>query len=372
MDSNGSNETRLTHDPGGDLNPDWSPDGTRIAFDSTRNGTKHVYVMNADGSEKIRLTSFEKPSGQPAWSPDGSKIVFYSNRDGNAKIFVMNADGSNPTSLIGQPARGDIDPSWGRTAGLIPTVPPPPTPVDVVTLELIPGRTFLLKDDETEVSLRHVHDRAYRSDGVRTENGLPYVTIGDAWLEIVNSTTIANRGYIFKIDNLGCGIERKNQEDYIYNSLESCTVQVQTTIDENLPGIEASPFERSISLNDRYAMTFSTVEADQLLAIRFLGFSIGNVDRESEPWVVRSVNGGLDVITHFGVKNIDLDLNIRPIIGHTEQFFIGPQLITLEILDVANTNSRCDPVCRNVFDIKLVVENPPSPIKFPVRVLEYK
>ena len=47
--------------------------------------------MNADGSNPVRLTFDNHPDQEPDWSPDGSKIVFDSNRDGNAEIWVMRA-----------------------------------------------------------------------------------------------------------------------------------------------------------------------------------------------------------------------------------------------------------------------------------------
>ena len=62
-----------------------------------------------------------------AWSPDGSKIVFDSNRDGNDEIYVMNADGSGQTNLTNNPAR-DFLPCWGPG-----TVPVPPTVTHTIT-----------------------------------------------------------------------------------------------------------------------------------------------------------------------------------------------------------------------------------------------
>ena len=56
--------------------------------------------MNADGTGPVNLTnnsSANRP--QPAWSPDGSKIAFTSDRDGNDEIYVMKADGAGPVRL---------------------------------------------------------------------------------------------------------------------------------------------------------------------------------------------------------------------------------------------------------------------------------
>ena len=56
MNSDGSNQVRLTDDPEADSGADWSPDGTRIAFTSERDGNREIYVMDADGSNLIRVT----------------------------------------------------------------------------------------------------------------------------------------------------------------------------------------------------------------------------------------------------------------------------------------------------------------------------
>ena len=80
----------LTNAPGSDLAPSWSPDGTKIAFQSDRQTDYAVWVMNADGSNPIRLTTPSTPAGAPSWSPDGTRIAYEQGGD----IWVMNVDGS--------------------------------------------------------------------------------------------------------------------------------------------------------------------------------------------------------------------------------------------------------------------------------------
>ena len=82
-----------------DAEPAWSPDGRKIAFQSTRNGNREIYVMNADGSGKRNLTRNPAQDGRPSWSPDGRRIAFVSDRDGRLEAHVMNADGSGQRSL---------------------------------------------------------------------------------------------------------------------------------------------------------------------------------------------------------------------------------------------------------------------------------
>ena len=75
--------------------PAWSPDGSKIAFESWRDGNLEIYVMNSDGTNQINLTNNPTSDFDPCWSPDGSKIIFY--RDG--AVWMMNSDGTLSTSL---------------------------------------------------------------------------------------------------------------------------------------------------------------------------------------------------------------------------------------------------------------------------------
>lgn len=55
--------------------PDWSPDGSMIAFNSERAGHSHVFVINADGTGLRQITSGDGYEGHPGWSPDGKDLA---------------------------------------------------------------------------------------------------------------------------------------------------------------------------------------------------------------------------------------------------------------------------------------------------------
>jgi CxxC motif-containing protein (DUF1111 family) len=91
--------------------PSFSPDGTKIAFNSNANNIRNIFVMNSDGTGLQQLTSTSLDS-QAAWSPDGSKIAFASNRTGVFQIFTMNPDGTNQTNISNVSIVNDNLPSW--------------------------------------------------------------------------------------------------------------------------------------------------------------------------------------------------------------------------------------------------------------------
>ena len=103
---------------GGDEYPAWSPDGTKIAFHSYRDGNWEIYVMNADGSEQTRLTYNPGEDTHPNWSPDGTHLVFNSATVGYTDIYLINADGTGLTQLTSDPAP-EYDPAWSPDGRLI-------------------------------------------------------------------------------------------------------------------------------------------------------------------------------------------------------------------------------------------------------------
>ena len=97
MNTDGSDVKQITDNQYFNFDPAWSPDGTKIAFDTSRNnGDSEIYLMNADGSNQA---GFSPPAFgiDAAWSPDGKKIAYW--QDYVGIIFVMNADGSNQKAL---------------------------------------------------------------------------------------------------------------------------------------------------------------------------------------------------------------------------------------------------------------------------------
>jgi uncharacterized repeat protein (TIGR01451 family) len=116
MTADGTDPLNLTHDPAMDAFPAWSPDGTQIAFTSSRRDKNwDLWLMNTDGANPVDVTgSSQAFDWLPAWSPDGTRIAFTRNLDAhNAELWIMDADGSNqhPLSAANSSA-DDALPVW--------------------------------------------------------------------------------------------------------------------------------------------------------------------------------------------------------------------------------------------------------------------
>ena len=135
-EADGSHSRQLTEGEHYNWSPRWSPDGTKIVFESTRDDERQIYVMDADGQNQINLSNDKKMSHAPAWSPDGTHIAYMSG-SGNktCSIYVMRSDGTEKQNVSHSLTR-DSEPTWSPDSKWIAftrtdSKPPGPETMDI-------------------------------------------------------------------------------------------------------------------------------------------------------------------------------------------------------------------------------------------------
>jgi TolB protein len=105
---------RLTSSPAIDTDPSFSPDGSKIVFESDRSGSQQLYVMNADGTNQRRISFGGSRYAAPAWSPDGQWIAFTRRDPGARRVGIMKPDGTGERLLTNGPT--DEGASWAASS----------------------------------------------------------------------------------------------------------------------------------------------------------------------------------------------------------------------------------------------------------------
>jgi Tol biopolymer transport system component/tRNA A-37 threonylcarbamoyl transferase component Bud32 len=97
--SDGTGAVQLTRGPEEQGSPDWSPDGRWIAFDASEAGKYQIKVVDASGGHPRQVTSTSFDSSAPRWSRDGRSIYFSSNRTGRDEIWRAPATGGGAEQM---------------------------------------------------------------------------------------------------------------------------------------------------------------------------------------------------------------------------------------------------------------------------------
>lgn len=144
MNADGTDPVQITDIAGINEYPSWSPDGQRLVFNctfgkqlSSGEGDFEICVVNADGTDLSQLTDTDGTNKFPAWSPDGTYIAFESTRGGwptlpdyvplgydkhnygDEEIYLMTTDGSDQVNLTQNPREADTFAAWSRDGLLV-------------------------------------------------------------------------------------------------------------------------------------------------------------------------------------------------------------------------------------------------------------
>jgi Tol biopolymer transport system component len=109
-----SSPTKFISSTQRDTNSQFSPDGKRITFESSRAGNYEIWVSDSNGSNPVQVTFSDRElTGTPRWSPDSRQIAFDSDREHNWDIYITSLDGGVPRRLTTASSDENV-PSWSR------------------------------------------------------------------------------------------------------------------------------------------------------------------------------------------------------------------------------------------------------------------
>lgn len=178
MPSSGGTARRLTSDLYDIAQPDWSPDGSTLVFQSYRDGVFNLWTIRPDGSGARQHTQGPYDHREPRWSPDGTKIAYSTDEGGSYGLRILEVASGRTTELVQGP-EDEYEPAWSPDGTKIAFVVAD-TRVEVV--EVATGvRSVYAKVDAPAV----IHQPSWLPDGSQIayhlyDNGANKLMVGNA------------------------------------------------------------------------------------------------------------------------------------------------------------------------------------------------
>jgi Tol biopolymer transport system component len=212
--SSGGPATRLTGDLFDVAQPDWSPDGTTLVFQSYRDGNFHLWTLRADGSGPRQLTRGAYDHREPRFSPDGRRVAFSSDAAGSYSVYTLDLASGRITPVADTTAE-EYEPAWSPDSARLAFVAAN-TQIDVVDIAT-GARTTAVRVPDGQV----IHSPAFTPDGA----DLVYCVQGGGTSRLLRSGTplftgedvfpfpvswSGPRGYLYTADG---AIRRRSLDD---------------------------------------------------------------------------------------------------------------------------------------------------------------
>jgi Tol biopolymer transport system component/DNA-binding winged helix-turn-helix (wHTH) protein len=185
-----------------DFNVQYSPDGSRIAFQSNRSGAREIWTCASDGDHCVQITHFNASfvTDSPRWSPDGTQIVFDSAAAGRSGVYVVKSDGGSPRRLTDDNTHG-MYPSWSYDGRWIYFCSPASGRNEIWKIPSAGGKPVQVTKNGAHIPLESPDGKTlYYTDKEQDARLLRSTVDGAGETEVLSG--VAHRGFVIAADRI--------------------------------------------------------------------------------------------------------------------------------------------------------------------------